>query len=78
MISFLVNVDLTTAKELLVLASSPEEQKEWVSGLSSKIVRKTPQQKKSSPKYAQFHCISFSAKSFGLRPGMYDLLMVVE
>jgi len=45
-----VNVDLTTAKELLVLASSPEEQKEWVSGLSSKIVRKTPQQKKSSPK----------------------------
>lgn len=46
----LVTVDLTTAKELLVLANSPEEQKEWVTGLSSKIIRKNPQQKKNSPK----------------------------
>ncbi|XP_065062554.1 rho-associated protein kinase 1-like [Rhopilema esculentum] len=45
-----VTVDLTTAKELLVLANSPEEQKKWVTGLSGKIIRKTPQQKKNSPK----------------------------
>eukprot|EP00794_Sanderia_malayensis_P004834 gene4834-5466_t len=43
-------VDLTTAKELLVLATTPEEQKQWVTSLSHKIVRKDPQQKKNSSK----------------------------
>lgn len=37
---YLVTFDLATAKDLLVLANSVEEQKEWVQNLSQKIVRK--------------------------------------
>ncbi len=50
MFSLAVTVDLTTAKELLVLATTPDEQKQWVTSLSHKIVRKDPQKNKKNAK----------------------------
>lgn len=37
---FLVTVDLATAKDLLVMASNVEEQKQWVANLSKKVVKR--------------------------------------
>ena len=47
----LVNADLISAKELLVLATSTEDQKQWVIYLSKKIVRKEPKAKSASVRY---------------------------
>lgn len=44
----LVNMDLVSAKELLVLAQTADEQKQWVLYLSKKIVRKEPKIKSPS------------------------------
>jgi len=49
-----VNADLISAKDLLVLAGSPDEQKEWVTYLSKKIVKKPPKPKTSSVRYVIF------------------------
>ncbi|XP_073258725.1 rho-associated protein kinase 1-like isoform X2 [Porites lutea] len=43
-----VNMDLISAKELLVLAQTADEQKQWVLYLSKKIVRKEPKLKSAS------------------------------
>ncbi|KAM7443366.1 Rho-associated protein kinase 2 [Porites harrisoni] len=43
-----VNMDLISAKELLVLAQTADEQKQWVLYLSKKIVRKEPKIKSAS------------------------------
>lgn len=40
LVFYSVTVGLATAKDLLVLANSVEEQKEWVQNLSKKIARK--------------------------------------
>ena len=47
----LVNMDLISAKELLVLAQTADEQKQWVLYLSKKIVRKEPKLKSASVRY---------------------------
>lgn len=43
-----VNMDLISAKELLVLAQTADEQKQWVMYLSKKIIRKEPKIKSAS------------------------------
>jgi len=43
-----VNMDLISAKELLVLAQTADEQKQWVLYLSKKIIRKEPKIKSAS------------------------------
>lgn len=43
-----LNMDLVSAKELLVLAQTADEQKQWVLYLSKKIVRKEPKIKSPS------------------------------
>ena len=48
---YLVNMDLISAKELLVLAQTADEQKQWVLYLSKKIVRKEPKIKSASVRY---------------------------
>ena len=44
-------MDLISAKELLVLAQTADEQKQWVLYLSKKIVRKEPKIKSASVRY---------------------------
>ena len=44
-------MDLISAKELLVLAQTADEQKQWVLYLSKKIVRKEPKLKSASVRY---------------------------
>ena len=46
-----VNMDLISAKELLVLAQTADEQKQWVLYLSKKIVRKEPKIKSASVRW---------------------------
>ncbi|XP_048581823.1 rho-associated protein kinase 2 isoform X3 [Nematostella vectensis] len=48
-----VNADLISAKDLLVLAPSPEDQKQWVLYLSKKIVKKEPKSKTPSMRFAE-------------------------
>ena len=50
---FVVNFDVQTAKELLVLAGSSEEQKMWVNRLSKKVAKKgyTHSNDKGTPRY---------------------------
>ena len=43
-----MNAELISAKELLVLAPSPDDQKLWVSYLGKKVVRKEPKAKSAS------------------------------
>ena len=45
---FAVNMDMVSAKELLVLAQTADEQKQWVLYLSKKIIRKEPKIKSPS------------------------------
>lgn len=45
---FAVNMDMISAKELLVLAQTADEQKQWVLYLSKKIIRKEPKIKSPS------------------------------
>lgn len=43
-----VNMEMISAKELLVLAQTADEQKQWVLYLSKKIIRKEPKIKSAS------------------------------
>lgn len=45
---FAVNMEMISAKELLVLAQTADEQKQWVVYLSKKIIRKEPKIKSPS------------------------------
>ena len=39
-LTVVVNLDIQSAKEMLILASSPEDQKMWIQSLSKKIAKK--------------------------------------
>lgn len=67
-----VNMEMISAKELLVLAQTADEQKQWVLYLSKKIIRKEPKIKSPSVRLGVEEANarrSMAERSAGSRPG---------